>query len=45
MNKSEVLKRIGETGIVPVVRAASADEAMRAVDESKKAASAFWKSR
>ncbi|MBA3572496.1 MAG: bifunctional 2-keto-4-hydroxyglutarate aldolase/2-keto-3-deoxy-6-phosphogluconate aldolase [Pyrinomonadaceae bacterium] len=35
MNKSEVLKRIGETGIVPVVRAASADEAMRAVDAIK----------
>ncbi len=35
MNKVEVLKRIGETGIVPVVRAASADEAMRAVDAIK----------
>ncbi len=35
MNKSEVLKRIGEMGIVPVVRAASADEAMRAVDAIK----------
>lgn len=32
MNKSEVLKRITEIGIVPVVRAASADEAMRAID-------------
>jgi 2-dehydro-3-deoxyphosphogluconate aldolase / (4S)-4-hydroxy-2-oxoglutarate aldolase len=32
MNKSEVLKRIKEIGIVPVVRAASADEAMRAID-------------
>jgi len=35
MNKSEVLKRIRETGIVPVVRAASADEAMRAIDAIK----------
>jgi len=35
MNKSEVLKRIGETGIVPVVRGASADEAMRVVDAIK----------
>jgi len=35
VNKSEVLKRIGETGIVPVVRAASADEAMRVVDAIK----------
>ncbi len=35
MNKSVVLKRIGETGIVPVVRVASADEAMRAVDAIK----------
>ncbi len=35
MNKSEVLNRIRETGIVPVVRAASADEAMRIVDAIK----------
>jgi 2-dehydro-3-deoxyphosphogluconate aldolase/(4S)-4-hydroxy-2-oxoglutarate aldolase len=35
MNKSEVLKRITEIGIVPVVRAASADEAMRAIDAIK----------
>lgn len=32
MQKSEVIRRIKETGIVPVVRAESADEAMRAVD-------------
>ncbi len=32
MNKSEVLRNIAETGIVPVVRAGSADEAMRAID-------------
>lgn len=32
MNKREVLKRIAEIGLVPVVRAQSADEAMRAVD-------------
>jgi len=35
MNKSEVLKHIAETGVVPVVRAASADEAMRVVDAIK----------
>jgi 2-dehydro-3-deoxyphosphogluconate aldolase/(4S)-4-hydroxy-2-oxoglutarate aldolase len=32
MDKSEVLKRIEEAGIVPVVRASSADEAMQAID-------------
>lgn len=35
MHKSEVLKRITEVGIIPVVRAASADEAMRAIDALK----------
>jgi len=32
MNKSEVLKRIKDTGVIPVVRATTADEAMRAID-------------
>lgn len=32
MNKSEVIQRIKDVGLVPVVRAASADEAMRAVE-------------
>lgn len=32
MNKSEVLKQIEEVGIIPVVRATTADEAMRAID-------------
>jgi 2-dehydro-3-deoxyphosphogluconate aldolase/(4S)-4-hydroxy-2-oxoglutarate aldolase len=32
MNKSEVLKQIKEVGIIPVVRATTADEAMRAID-------------
>src|SRR5258708_4103434 len=31
MNKTEVLKRIRETGLIPVVRAESAEQAMRAV--------------
>ncbi|MDX6498638.1 MAG: 2-dehydro-3-deoxyphosphogluconate aldolase / (4S)-4-hydroxy-2-oxoglutarate aldolase [Blastocatellia bacterium] len=31
MNKTEVLARIRETGLIPVVRAESADQAMRAV--------------
>ena len=31
-SKDEVLRRIGELGLVPVVRAQSADEAMRAID-------------
>src|SRR6266850_4604441 len=31
MNKSEVLKRIRDTGLIPVVRAESSDLAMRAV--------------
>lgn len=35
MNKSEVLKRIRDTGLIPVVRAESADQAMRAVEAIK----------
>lgn len=35
MNKSEIIQRIKAVGLVPVVRAASADEAMRAVDAIK----------
>jgi 2-dehydro-3-deoxyphosphogluconate aldolase/(4S)-4-hydroxy-2-oxoglutarate aldolase len=35
MNKSEVIQRIKEIGLVPVVRAASADEAMRATEAIK----------
>jgi 2-dehydro-3-deoxyphosphogluconate aldolase/(4S)-4-hydroxy-2-oxoglutarate aldolase len=31
MNKSDVLKRIRETGLIPVVRAESSDQALRAV--------------
>lgn len=32
MNKTDVIKQIRDTGIIPVVRATSADEAMRAID-------------
>jgi len=32
MNKSEVLRQIKDTGVIPVVRATTADEAMRAID-------------
>ncbi len=32
MTKAEVIRRIVETGVIPVVRVESADEAMRAVD-------------
>lgn len=32
MNKSEVLRQIKDVGIIPVVRATTADEAMRAID-------------
>src|SRR5688572_21920256 len=32
MTKSEVLKQIKDTGVIPVVRATTADEAMRAID-------------
>ena len=32
MNKSEVLKQIKDIGVIPVVRATTADEAMRAID-------------
>jgi 2-dehydro-3-deoxyphosphogluconate aldolase/(4S)-4-hydroxy-2-oxoglutarate aldolase len=32
MNKSQVIARIKETGVIPVVRAKTADEAMRAID-------------
>jgi 2-dehydro-3-deoxyphosphogluconate aldolase/(4S)-4-hydroxy-2-oxoglutarate aldolase len=35
MNKQEVLRRIGEVGIVPVVRASSAEEAMQVVEAIK----------
>ena len=35
MKKSEVLRQIIETGVVPVVRAQSADEAMRAIEAIK----------
>jgi 2-dehydro-3-deoxyphosphogluconate aldolase/(4S)-4-hydroxy-2-oxoglutarate aldolase len=31
-DKSEVIQKIKDTGVIPVVRAASADEAMRAID-------------
>ena len=30
--KTDVIKQIRDTGVIPVVRASSADEAMRAVD-------------
>jgi len=32
MNKTEVIKQIKDTGLIPVVRATSADEAMRVID-------------
>src|ERR1044071_4479226 len=32
MNKADVIKQIREIGIIPVVRATSADEAFRAID-------------
>ena len=32
MSRAEVIKQIKDTGVIPVVRAASADEAMRAID-------------
>ncbi|HYK19813.1 MAG TPA: hypothetical protein VEV42_03705, partial [Pyrinomonadaceae bacterium] len=32
MTKTEVIRLIRETGVIPVVRANSADEAMRAID-------------
>ena len=32
MNKSDVIKQIREIGVIPVVRATTADEAMRAID-------------
>jgi 2-dehydro-3-deoxyphosphogluconate aldolase/(4S)-4-hydroxy-2-oxoglutarate aldolase len=35
MNKSDILRQIVETGVVPVVRAQSADEAMRAIEAIK----------
>ena len=35
MNKSNVLQRIRDTGLIPVVRAESADQAMRAVEAIK----------
>lgn len=35
MNKAEVIHWIKETGVIPVVRAASAEEAMRAIDAIK----------
>lgn len=35
MDKVEIIKQIEDTGIIPVVRAASSDEAMRAIDAIK----------
>ena len=35
MNKQDVLRRIAEVGVVPVVRAASAEEAMRVIEAIK----------
>ena len=35
MTRSEVIQQIIDTGVIPVVRAASADEAMRAIDAIK----------
>src|SRR4051812_31942013 len=35
MQKSQTIQQIRETGIIPVVRAASADEAMRVIDAIK----------
>jgi 2-dehydro-3-deoxyphosphogluconate aldolase / (4S)-4-hydroxy-2-oxoglutarate aldolase len=35
MKKNEIVQRILETGLVPVVRASTADEAMRAIDAIK----------
>ena len=32
MSRAEVIERIKETGVIPVVRASSAEEAMRAID-------------
>ncbi len=32
MNKSQVIKTIKDIGVIPVVRATTADEAMRAID-------------
>jgi 2-dehydro-3-deoxyphosphogluconate aldolase/(4S)-4-hydroxy-2-oxoglutarate aldolase len=32
VTKAEVIRRIVETGVIPVVRVESGDEAMRAVD-------------
>src|SRR6185369_1414424 len=32
MSKTETIKRIRETGVIPVVRAKTADEAMREID-------------
>jgi len=32
MNKADVIKQIREIGIIPVVRATTSDEAMRAID-------------
>ena len=36
MNKSDVIQQIREIGLVPVVRASSADEAMRAIEAIRK---------
>src|SRR6185295_3771275 len=32
LSKSEVIQQIRDTGVIPVVRASSTDEAMRAID-------------
>ena len=35
MNKTDVIKQIRDIGVIPVVRATSADEAMRAIDANR----------
>src|SRR5215212_3017221 len=32
MTKAEIIKQIRDTGVIPIVRATTADEAMRAID-------------
>ena len=44
MSKDEVLASIREVGIVPVVRAESADEAARAIDAIRAGGCPSWRS-
>ena len=45
MTKTEVIQQIKDIGVIPVVRATSADEAMRAIDAIREGGISVLRSR